>query len=134
MENAAATAEMTVLAWSVILLIVHIVIQVLLVVRDAGLGYAVSPRDEARKMSVATDRITRGLRNYVETYGAFIALALALVLTGKAGGIAATGAWIWFIARVVYIPIFWAGLPWLRTGVWSVSIIGLVMMLIRLMG
>ncbi len=133
METAAASAEMTVLAWSVILLLVHIVAQTLALAKDCGLGYAMSPRDEARPLSHLTDRLTRGLRNYVETYGAFVALALALVVTGKAGGYGATGAWIWLIARVIYVPVFAAGIPVLRTGVWTVSIIGLLMMLAKLM-
>ncbi len=71
-------------------------------------------------------------RNFVETYGAFVGLALALVVTGKAGGIGATGAWVWFWARVVYVPVFAAGIPAVRTLVWAVSIVGLVMMLIQL--
>ncbi len=133
METTAASAEMTVLAWSVILLFVHIVVQVLLAWKNQGLGYLMSARDDDKSVSHPTDRVTRGLRNYVETYGAFVALALALVVTGKAGGYGATGAWVWFIARVVYVPVFAAGIPVLRTGVWTVSIIGLLMMLVKLM-
>jgi uncharacterized MAPEG superfamily protein len=34
---------------------------------------------------------------------------------------------------VVYVPVFAAGIPGLRTGVWAISIVGLVLMLIRLM-
>ena len=55
-------------------------------------------------------------------------------MSGKAGGLGATGAVIWFWARVVYVPVFAAGIPVLRTLVWTVSVIGLVMMLGRLMG
>ena len=61
------------------------------------------------------------------------ALALALVVTGKTGGIAATGAWIWLIARLVYLLLYAGGVPALRTLAWLVSIIGLVLMLVRLM-
>jgi uncharacterized MAPEG superfamily protein len=118
----------------VILLLVHVVIQTLSLTRDGGLGYALSNRDGDVAISAVTDRLTRGLRNYVETYGAFVALALALAVTGKTGGLGATGALIWFWARVVYVPVFAAGIPGLRTGVWTISIIGLILMLSRLMG
>lgn len=134
METAATSTEITMLGWSVILLVLHIVVQTLLLVKDHGLGYAMSARDDNKPVSQMTDRLTRGLRNFGETYPAFIALALALAMTGNTGGLGATGALVWFWARVAYIPVFAFGVPALRTGVWTVSIIGLVLMLIQLMG
>jgi uncharacterized MAPEG superfamily protein len=133
MELTALPAELTVLAWSVVLLLVHIVAQTLSLVKDGGLGYAMSNRDGEVAISLVTGRLTRGLRNFVETYGAFVGLALALVVTDKTGGLGAAGAFVWFWARVFYVPIFAAGIPVLRTGVWTISVIGLVMMLIRLL-
>jgi len=44
-----------------------------------------------------------------------------------------TGAQLFFWARVVYVPVYWAGIPLLRTGVWAASIAGLVMMLSALL-
>lgn len=133
MEAAAGSTEITMLGWSVVLLLVQVIAQTLFFARDAGLGYAMSSRDVGQPVTPVTDRLTRGLRNFVETFGAFIGLALALAVTGKTGGLGATGALIWFWARVVYVPVFAMGIPMLRTGVWGVSIIGLVLMLIRLM-
>ncbi len=132
MEDAAQTAEMTYLAWSVVLLLAHIVIQTLMFVKDTGLSYAASNRQGNLTVSPATERITRGLRNFVETYPAFVALAVGLVITDQAGGLGAIGASIWFWARVAYIPIFAFGIPWARTGIWTVSVIGLILMLVEL--
>ena len=133
MESTALPTELTVLAWSVVLLLVHVVVQTLSLVKDGGLTYAMSNRDGEVAISLLTDRLTRGLRNFAETYGAFVGLALALAVTDKTGGLGTAGALVWFWARVVYVPIFAAGIPVLRTGVWTVSVIGLVMMLIRLL-
>jgi uncharacterized MAPEG superfamily protein len=133
MEELKASTEIAVLAWSVILLIVHIVAQTLAFSKDVGPAYALSARDEDKDVSLLTGRLTRGLRNFLETYPAFIALALALAVTGKHGGLGATGALIWFWARVIYVPIFAAGIAGIRTAVWTVSMIGLLLMLIRLM-
>jgi uncharacterized MAPEG superfamily protein len=133
MEALAASTEIRILGWSVILLLVHIVIQALSLIKDGGLGYVMSNRDGEVGISLVTDRLTRGLRNFVETYGAFIALVVALAASGRVGGLGATGAMVWFWARVVYIPVFAFGVPVARTGVWTVSIIGLVLMLIRLL-
>ncbi len=133
METAAASTEIWVLVWSVVLLLVQIVLQAS-VLGDLTPAYLFSPRDEERKTnSVLAGRLFRALKNLLETYPAFIALVLALVVTNKTGGIAATGAWLWLIARVVYVLIYAAGIPVIRTLVWAASIIGLVMMLIRLL-
>jgi uncharacterized MAPEG superfamily protein len=133
MELTALPTELTVLAWSVVLLLVHVVAQTLSLVKDGGLSYAMSNRDGEVAISLMTGRLTRGLRNFAETYGAFVGLALALAVTDKTGGLGATGALVWLWARVFYVPIFAAGIPVLRTGVWTVSVVGLVMMLIRLL-
>jgi uncharacterized MAPEG superfamily protein len=133
MEAAAASTEITVLAWSVVLLLVQVVVQAS-AAADLGPKYLFSPRDENRvSRSVAAGRLLRALRNLLETYPAFIALALALVVTGKAGGIGATGAWLWLIARVFYLVLYAAGIPIARTIAWFASIVGLLLMLIRLM-
>lgn len=132
MEAAAASTEMTVLAWSVVLLLVQVIVQAT-AAYDLGPKYLFSPRDENRvSRSVLAGRLGRALRNLLETYPAFVALALALVVTGKAGGIGATGAWLWLIARVVYLALYATGIPVVRTIAWFASIVGLVLMLVRL--
>ncbi len=132
MEAAAASTEITVLGWSVVLLLVQVVVQAS-AAADLGPKYLLSPRDENRvSRSVAAGRLLRALRNLLETYPAFVALALALVVTGKAGGIGATGAWLWLIARVFYLVLYAAGIPVARTIAWFASIVGLVLKLIRL--
>ena len=60
-----------------------------------------------------------------------IALALGLALTGRSGGMAATGAWIWFLARVAYVPLYIFGVRYVRSLAYLVSMAGLVMMLMR---
>lgn len=134
MEAGVLSTELTYLAWSVVLLIVQIVAQALSLTKDGGLVYTVSARDGEVPISVVTDRLTRTLRNFLETYGAFIAVALALHVTGKAGGTGATGAALWFWARVAYIPAYAFGISYLRSAIWAVSLIGLLMMLYRLLG
>lgn len=133
MEVALNSAEITVLGWSVVLLLVQVIVQAS-ASGDLGPRYLFSPRDEGLKSkSVVAGRLERALNNLLETYPALVALALALVVTGKVGGIAAAGAWIWLIARVAYVVLYAAGIPVVRTIAWFASIIGLVMMLIRLM-
>jgi len=133
MEAAAASTEVWVLGWSAVLLIVQVVAQAT-AASDLGPSYLFSPRDEPRESkSVIARRLYRALKNLLETYPAFIALVVALVVTGKTGGLAATGAGLWLAARVIYVLIYAAGVPVVRTVVWLASIVGLILMLIRLM-
>jgi len=133
MEAAAASTEIWVLGWSAILLIVQMIAQAS-ASGDLGPAYLFSARDEERQTkSVIGRRLDRALKNLLETYPAFIALALALALTGKTGGIAATGAIIWLIARIVYVLLYATGIPVARTLFWLASIVGLLMMAWRLL-
>ncbi len=133
METAAASTEIWVLGWSAALLVAHVFAQAG-AGGDRGSAYLAGPRDEPRvSRNPITGRLDRALRNYLETYPAFIALAVALALSGKTGGIGATGALVWLVARVAYLPIYGAGISMLRSLVWFVSLIGLGMMFVRLM-
>ena len=56
----------------------------------------------------------------------FLALVLAAQLAGK-GAQAAIGATVFFWARLVYWPVYIAGIIYLRTLVWFVGIFGLIL-------
>lgn len=126
------TTEITMLGWSVVLLLAHIFAQAAFLTKDAGLKYNASARDGEVAVSLVTQRLTRALRNFLETYPAFIALALALQVTGEADSFGALGSVVWFWARVAYLPIAAAGIPWFRSVAWAVSLLGIVMMLVGL--
>ena len=133
MEAAAASTEVWVLGWSAVLLLVQIVLQAS-ILGDLTPAYLFSARDEQLKTnSILAERLKRALHNLLETYPAFIALVIALIATGKTGGWAATGAVLWIICRVVYVALYAAGVPFVRTLVWTGSIIGLVLMIVQLM-
>lgn len=134
MEAAAGTTEIYVLGLSVALLLVQVMAQAT-AASDLGPSYLLSSRDDERvSRSVVAGRLRRALRNLLETYPAFVALALALAVTGNTGGIGAFGAVLWLCARIVYVILYAAGIPVLRTLVWFASIVGLVLMLARLFG
>jgi uncharacterized MAPEG superfamily protein len=118
----------------VILLIVYIGAQGAFVAPLRGLVWNAGPRDEGQPpLGKYPGRAQRALENFKETYPAFIALALALAVTAKTGGNGALGAWVWFAARVVYLPLYLLGVPWLRTFAYGASLVGLVLMLTRLL-
>jgi len=100
---------------------------------EMGGDYKAGPRDEARVLrGVFAGRADRAFRNLLETFPAFAALALALVVTGRNGGLGALGAEVWVVMRILYLPLYFIQIPYLRSLVWFVSIFALVAMLVRL--
>ena len=126
------TTELTVLGWSVVLFAIHMMVQSAPALRDQGLAFNAGPRDDPKPpLGKTAERAKRTFENFKETYPVFIALALGLAITGRGGGLAATGAWLWFGARIVYLPLYVFGIPWLRTLAFGAAIAGLVIMLVR---
>jgi uncharacterized MAPEG superfamily protein len=126
--------ELQLLAWSVVLLIAYIMVQGALVAPIKGMVWNAGPRDGGQPpLGKYSGRAQRALENFKETYPAFIALALALAVTGHTGGNGALGAWLWFGGRIAYLPLYVLGVPWLRSGAYGVAFVGLVMMLTRLL-
>jgi uncharacterized MAPEG superfamily protein len=127
--------ELKMLLFTVALFFVQLVAQVVAEVIQNGLGYAMSARDDWKNPTGIAGRIERAYFNLLETMPAFAALVLIVLYTGNANENTALGAQIYFWGRVVYVPAYLAGIPVIRTLVWTVSTAGLLLMfweLIRL--
>jgi uncharacterized MAPEG superfamily protein len=126
--------ELKMLAWSVALGLAHIIVQATLSTAQRGLSFNAGPRDgEAPPVSAVTARVERALRNFLETFPLFAAAALAVTLAHQSNGTTALGAQLYVGARVAYLAIYAAGVPFLRTAVWTVSMVGLAMVLTPLL-
>jgi uncharacterized MAPEG superfamily protein len=120
--------EFTLLIWSTVLCGAYISTQALLYRIQHGFIYSATSRDNEPPPNMRTARGNKALRNFLETYPVFIALAVAIELSGRAEPLTQWGAHIWFWSRWVYLPLYVLGVPYLRTLVWCVAAIGLLMM------
>ena len=90
-------------------------------------------RDHMRPLTVTGQRAARALANMQEAVPVFLGLALLNLVVTPGAGMAETGALVFLIARTLYVAIYIAGVPVVRTLVWAVSWAGLVMMLLPLL-
>ena len=131
MDTAVLTASPfpALVAGSVLLLLFHIALQGMLATRELGSAWNAGPRDEQKKPSGAlAGRADRASANFRETYPAFIGLALALAIAGDTSGWGLIGGCMWIVFRILYIPLYLAGIPYIRSLIWVGSAAGLLVM------
>jgi hypothetical protein len=85
-------------------------------------GYRRSPATAKGSRSAPDGRDARGARTTI--------CSRAWCKTNRA---TLLGAQIFFWARLAYAVAYIAGIPWLRTGVWFVSLIGLAIIFLQLL-
>lgn len=120
--------ELTLLVWSTVVFALYLGAQSTLYRIQHGVKFANTARDNEPPPNVLTARSDKALRNFLETYAVFIALAVATELSGRSDGLTQWGAQIWFWARIVYLPLYIGGVVNIRSLVWFISAIGLALM------
>lgn len=95
----------------------------------AGLRIAFGNRADLGEPTAFAGRAERTARNTLENLVLFATLALVAQAAGLHEGRVLQGAQLFFWARMVYIPLYYAGIPYLRTASWVASIAGLGTML-----
>jgi uncharacterized MAPEG superfamily protein len=120
------------LVWSVALTLLQCVIAAIGAQTQLGLPRLAGNRDGLPELTGWAGRAARAHRNMLESLILFAALALTAQVTGRTNGMTTLGAELFFWARVVYVPVYLLGIPWVRTGVWAISIAGLVLIFAQL--
>jgi uncharacterized MAPEG superfamily protein len=127
----AGSIEIQMLCWSVVLGLLQLVIATTLSVKDQGLPYSFGPRDvPGPAVTVLTGRFKRAFQNFRETFVYFAVAVLIVVALNKTNATTALGSEIYFWARLVYVPIYAAGIALARTAAWTASVVGMVMVLL----
>lgn len=97
-----------------------------------GLMVGLSNRDKVPEATPLGGRAQRAAANSIEAAVLFVPLALVAHAAGLDGE-ALGGAQVFLWARVAYLPIYLAGIPYLRSVVWLVGVAGLGMMVATLL-
>jgi uncharacterized MAPEG superfamily protein len=122
--------ELRILALGALLLLVYIFTATRFKTAQYGRKWNVGARDEALPPPTpVTGRTMRAQANFLETFPIAIVALIGVVLANRTSALTALGGWIWLGARVVYLPLYAAGVPVIRTIVFMISMVGLGMVI-----
>ena len=121
------TPELMYLVWSAALTLGLAVIAVSGATLDVGLPRLAGNREGMSELSGWAGRAARAHRNMLENLVLFAILVLVAHAVNVSNAMTMLGAQLFFWSRVAHAIIYIAGIPWLRTAVWGVSVIGLIL-------
>jgi uncharacterized MAPEG superfamily protein len=126
------TTDLKLLAYSALLAWIMLIVASALRTKTwtlQGIRLGFGNRDDLPEPSPVAARAHRAAMNMLENLVLFIA---ALFVARSAGGDQARielGAQLFFWGRLIYFPLYLAGVRYLRTLVWTVALVGLAVVL-----
>lgn len=111
---------------------VQMLIAVSAATQQVGLPMLAGNREGMPPLSGFALCASRAHLNMLESLALSATLVLIAVTAGKTNSTTLLGAQLFFWARLAYAVIYVAGIPWLRTAVWLVSVIGLILIFLQL--
>ena len=125
---------MRLLTLSAVLGIVQIVAASHAASLQRGYRWTASPRDErVEPLTGVAGRLDRALRNFVETFPLFAAVVLAAHVMDTHNALTEWGARFYFWGRLAYVLLYASWVPLIRSLVWNVATIGIVLIVTALL-
>jgi uncharacterized MAPEG superfamily protein len=90
-----------------------------------GLHLAMGNRGEMPEPTALAGRVDRAAKNMLENFVLFAALLLGAHAANVAPSRLELGAELFFWSRLAYFPVYLAGIPYLRTALWAVGVVGM---------
>jgi uncharacterized MAPEG superfamily protein len=127
------TIELRMLAFAIVLGLLHIILASHSASLQRGYRWTASPRDEAiPPLTGVAGRFQRALQNFVETFPLFAAAVLIAHITTTHSWMTEWGVYLYFWARGAYLALYATGTFLLRSLVWNVATLGIVLLLLSL--
>ena len=124
--------DLIMLAWSAALCLALAIPYTLGMTQRVGLPTMAGNRESVPEPEGWMARAKRAHLNMVENLAPFGALVLVAHVAGQADGTTALGAQLFFWGRLAHAVVYIAGLPWVRTAAYVVSVIGMVIIFLKL--
>ena len=129
------TTELRFLAASVILGLLHLIVDSHLISHQLGYRWTASAREQpVPTLRGLASRVDQAYTNFMETFPFFVGVVLAAHFAGRDGTLTLVGAHFYFWGRVGYILAAAAGYGLLRSTVFfNSALLGIVLFLIALL-
>jgi uncharacterized MAPEG superfamily protein len=124
--------ELMLLLWSIALMFAQMLVSTIGAQLQVGLPMLAGNHEKFPEITGWAGRARRAYYNMIDNMVLFVPLVLVAVMIGKTNDTTLLGAQLFVWARLVYAIVYLIGIPWLRTGVWVVSVVGLVMIFVQL--
>lgn len=90
-----------------------------------GFKWGLGNRDVPQEPTIFMQRIARTLNNQIQAMAIAVPVLVTLVLYPQAqSAVTQMGAWVFLFGRVTFSIIYLIGIPYLRSVVWGVGVIG----------
>lgn len=127
------TQELWILVWAALWGIAQILIAAAAPAAQKGyMEWNAGPRDTPFDRGLIAERLNRAYKNYLETFPFFAVIVVALAFAGASDQISVWGAWVYLIARILYVPFYALATP-LRSAMYLVSLAGIGMCVFTLL-
>jgi uncharacterized MAPEG superfamily protein len=126
--------ELYLLGATLILALIQIMLTAHVRTRQYGIKWNTGARDETMPpLAPLPARLQRAQDNLFETLPLFIGALLGAAYAGRLGMLTNIGAHLYFFGRLFYLPLYAAGIPWIRTLIWTAATAGLVLVILGLL-
>lgn len=125
------TPELTALTAAVLLQALTLALMAAVANRELGHRVTTGPRDgQMPKVSPLLGRLLRTVANGFEGLAMFAPAVLVVALSGQSDSVTGAAAWVYVVARLLYVPAYAFGwVPW-RSAIWGVGLAATLALLI----
>jgi len=127
------TVELRYLALSIVLVVIQLLLAGFFATKERGSAWNAGPRDAPQPpLKPLAARLERAARNVLETFPLFAAAVLVAHAAGVHTALTAIGATLYFWGRILYVPLYAFGIPYVRSVVWLIATAGIGLILLAL--
>ncbi|MDA0261870.1 MAG: MAPEG family protein [Proteobacteria bacterium] len=120
------------IASTMLFFVMYAMFQGFALIQHIGLAGAAGNRDQVPAASGWKGRVNRTVKNHSDNLIVFAILVVVAHISGNANDMTATGAVVFFAARLVHAACYITGVSWIRTLAWVTCVVGMAIIFSQL--